>query len=161
MQTKQCWLQNCIYICFIPFHSFMWSFVIIILYHFQHSLTIAFRNAHDKLDHFSKATVCLMFTVTQILLAKTRWFVPLISWLCGLYHMQDCDLTDEELQHYPGCRVFHYTYQASQVIFDGITSGQWEMLLQSNAISHWLGTNLESALSHDWTIFLFQWCSLC
>ena len=24
--------------------------------------------------------------------------------------------------------------------------GQWEMSLQSNAISHWLGTNLDSAL---------------
>ena len=24
---------------------------------------------------------------------------------------------------------------------------QWETLLQSNAISHWLGTNLESALA--------------
>ena len=27
-----------------------------------------------------------------------------------------------------------------------LASSQWEMLLQSNAISHWLGTNLESAL---------------
>ena len=31
-----------------------------------------------------------------------------------------------------------------------LAPSQWETLLQSNAISHWLGANLESALSELW-----------
>ena len=35
---------------------------------------------------------------------------------------------------------------------------QWEMSLQSNAVSHWLGTNLESA-QNNVALFVCQWCS--
>ena len=31
---------------------------------------------------------------------------------------------------------------------------QWETSLQSNAVSHWLGANLESALLHCWYIWV-------
>ena len=31
----------------------------------------------------------------------------------------------------------------------GLTPSQWETSLQSNAVSHWLGTNLESALQQQ------------
>ena len=37
---------------------------------------------------------------------------------------------------------------------------QWETLLQSNGVSHWLGTNLESALHLMWDHYYFH-CTDC
>ena len=39
-----------------------------------------------------------------------------------------------------------------------IASSQWESSLQSNAVSHWLGTNLESALDMKKTYSYFKTC---
>ena len=36
----------------------------------------------------------------------------------------------------------------------GFAPSQWETSLQSNAVSHWLGANLESALRHPWIVHL-------
>ena len=36
-----------------------------------------------------------------------------------------------------------------------LAPSQWEMLLQSNAVSHWLGANLESALVELWRFSCF------
>ena len=55
------------------------------------------------------------------------------------------------------CRMLHCYYQTNLLCMQGIIyradsrfePSQWETLLQSNAISHWLGANLESALIHD------------
>ena len=42
-----------------------------------------------------------------------------------------------------------------------LAPSQWETLLQSNVVSHWLGTNLESALcpygTQDWTVLVKKW----
>ena len=55
----------------------------------------------------------------------------------------------------------------------GLAPSQWEMSLQSNAISHWLGANLESALHqlitktnhihdiHYWPVLPWKWTSFC
>ena len=51
---------------------------------------------------------------------------------------------------------YHYNYRADC----RVASNQWETLLQSNAISHWLGANLELALNQlSSTAFIFskQW----
>ena len=71
--------------------------------------------------------------------------------------------------------IWRYLWQAVRKIFRssgllGITGlliiiradsrlapSQWETLLQSNAISHWLGTNLESALHHYIMVLLITW----
>ena len=47
---------------------------------------------------------------------------------------------------------FHRSAVTTQNRTDSrLAPSQWEMLLQSNAVSHWLGTNLESALqNHCW-----------
>ena len=41
------------------------------------------------------------------------------------------------------------------IVDSRLVPSQWETLLQSNSVSHWLGTNLESAL-HPWA----QWVNL-
>ena len=42
---------------------------------------------------------------------------------------------------------------------------QWETLLQSNGVSHWLGANLESVLISPWKALTItwklSWCQLC
>ena len=43
-----------------------------------------------------------------------------------------------------------------------LAPSQWETSLQSNAVSHWLGANLESALAHyDVTVMSYQWPYQC
>ena len=43
-------------------------------------------------------------------------------------------------------RVYNLTFIACHRADSRLVPSQWETLLQSNAVSHWLGANLESAL---------------
>ena len=47
-------------------------------------------------------------------------------------------------------KVFVYLYQAQHRADSRLAPSQWQKLLQSDAVSHWLGTNLESTLQHRW-----------
>ena len=58
-------------------------------------------------------------------------------------HKQKNVMNDANFVISGGNRSFHNWYLRADTRF---ASSQWEMLLQSNAISHWLGTNLESVL---------------
>ena len=42
--------------------------------------------------------------------------------------------------------IITWSTQAQSMADSSLAPSQWEMSLQSNAVSHWLGTNLESAL---------------
>ena len=55
-----------------------------------------------------------------------------------------------------GLKEGHITrYKGNRVHFR-LASSQWETLLQSNAVSHWLGTNLKSALGKN-TVCLMKY----
>ena len=61
------------------------------------------------------------------------------------------DLTPRENTVY-----HHYWYRADS----RLAPSQWETSLQSNAVSHWLSANLESALGYTapfWLVFLFTY----
>ena len=53
------------------------------------------------------------------------------------------------VQHLNPFRIFLWHSSETYTRADSrFTPSQWERSLQSNAVSHWLGTNLESALLH-------------
>ena len=54
-----------------------------------------------------------------------------------------------------GNTVIHSGYETTKPSFRAdarFASSQWETALQSNAVSHWLGANLDSALSDSWLL---------
>ena len=57
---------------------------------------------------------------------------------------------------------YYFTNAAIYIWADSrFAPSQWETLLQSNAVSHWLGTNLESALLYIYfTSIKIQWVML-
>ena len=60
------------------------------------------------------------------------------------------------------CKLFaspHLGHRHHCRVDSRLVSCQWEMSLQSNAISHWLGTNLESALHYGmlWDTMQCKW----
>ena len=84
----------------------------------------------------------VLFTLKQWSTHANNFFCHRQHWDCHFVNI-GCNQLPKFQQLYDDLSISIYDWNRADSWF---APSQWEMLLQSNAVSHWLGANLESAL---------------
>ena len=116
-----------------------------------------YRKSHCKDKTVSRSS-CLYngisYKTTSFYWIKTLgfWISFALNIILQQHYHNSCDIIInlDKWEQYSSCFDVHVIRWCHNRADSRLAPSQWETSLQSNAVSHWLGANLESALNNDY-----------